>query len=132
MTTSQVVAAAKADVDGKVCRSGSAFVGSRGSSYPASRHLGFTYGGTMTDSSDCTEKPTRMVARFVEKQVGASEKGVKTALHELRCMIDEPVIGNGVRGNAMKIIADLDGLGKLYQQLRAAAHKDYGPVEDEP
>jgi len=83
-------------------------------------------------TENCLQKPTQLVARFVERQVTEAESHTKAALHELRLLIDEPVIANGVRGNALKIIADLDGLGKLYQQLRASAHKDLGPVEEEP
>ena len=79
---------------------------------------------------ETTEKPTQMVARFVERQVAAAEEHTKAAKQSLRLMIDEPICQNGIRGNALKAVETLDGLNKLYQQLRASAHKDLGPVED--
>jgi len=83
-------------------------------------------------SETCLQKPTQLVARFVERQVTVSEEATKTGRQEIRYLLDEPVIGNGVRGNALRIIALYDELTKLHQQLRASAHKDLGPVEEEP
>jgi hypothetical protein len=73
------------------------------------------------------DRPTQTTASFVEDRREKAKGLVRQAAGQMKEILEERVVQNGVRGNAQAILTKLEALTDDFQRLEKAAHESYGP-----
>ena len=71
--------------------------------------------------------PTDAVREYAEHRADNICADIARAETEIKCLLEQRVYQNGVRGSAMVIRDKLEDIQALVTKLRKAIHDDFGP-----
>ena len=71
--------------------------------------------------------PTDAVREYAEHRADNICADIARAETEIKCLLEQKVYANGVRGSAIAIRSKLEDVQSLVTRLRKAIHDDFGP-----
>jgi len=71
--------------------------------------------------------PTDAVREYAERRADNICADIARAETEIKCLLEQKVYANGVRGSAIAIRSKLEDVQSLVTRLRKAIHDDFGP-----